>query len=50
MRSVDQKYRIALFGTNLANDEILRGGDTAGTRYWHNPLQIGLEFGYELQP
>lgn len=50
MRSTDQKYRVALYGNNLSNDEILRGSDTAGTQYWHNPRQIGLEFGYDFQP
>ena len=48
LRSQDQKWRIALFSTNLANDEILRGRDTLDTSYWHNPRQIGLEVGYRM--
>ena len=46
LRDPGQKWRIALFGTNLANDEILRGRDGLQTLYWHNPRQIGLEVGY----
>ena len=48
LRRADQKWRIALFGTNLANDELLRGRDLLGTLYWFNPRQIGLEVGYRL--
>ncbi len=48
LRSPGQKWRIALFSTNLANDEILRGRDALGTLYWHNPRQIGLEIGYQM--
>ena len=48
LRRADQKWRIALFGTNLANDEILRGRDLLATMYWFNPRQIGLEVGYQL--
>ena len=48
LRSADQKWRVALFVTNLANDEILRGRDLLATLYWHNPRQIGLEVGYQL--
>ena len=48
LRSPDQKWRVALFVTNLANDELLRGRDLLGTLYWFNPRQIGLEVGYQL--
>lgn len=48
LRHPEQKWRIALFGTNLANDEILRGREAIGTLYWHNPLQVGLEIGYQM--
>ncbi len=48
LRDPGQKWRIALFGTNLANDEILRGRDPIGTLFWHNPRQLGLEFGYQM--
>ncbi len=48
LRHPNQKWRIALFGTNLADDEILRGRDTLATFYWHNPRQIGLEAGYQM--
>ena len=48
LRHPNQKWRIALFGTNLADDEILRGRDTLATFYWHNPRQIGLEVGYQM--
>ena len=48
LRSADQKWRVALFVTNLANDEILRGRDLLATLYWHNPRQIGLEVGYQM--
>ena len=48
LRRADQKWRIALFGTNLANDELLRGRDLLGTLYWFNPRQLGLEVGWQL--
>ena len=48
MRSDDQTWRIALFATNLNNDEIERGRDTIGTIFWHSPRQVGLEIGYDL--
>jgi hypothetical protein len=47
VRSADRKWRIALFGTNLANAEILRNQD-GGNYYWQPPRQVGLEFGYEM--
>ena len=48
MRSEDETWRVALFGSNLSNDAILRGLDSVGTKYWHSPRQFGLEFGYKL--
>ena len=47
-RSGDQKWRVALYGTNLTNEEIVRNLEGASTFYWHQPRQIGLEFGYRL--
>ena len=47
-RSADQKWRVALYGTNLENDQILRGTTSTGVLFWHNPRQIGMEFGYQL--
>ena len=47
-RSDDGKWRIALFGSNLANDEIIRDLPQAGTFFWHTPRQIGLEVGYRM--
>ena len=38
-RSDDGKWRIALFGSNLANDEIIRDLPQAGTFFWHMPRQ-----------
>ena len=48
LRSPGEKWRVALFGTNLQNDELLRGRTATGTLYWHSPRQIGLEVGYRL--
>lgn len=45
-RGPDEKWRVALYGTNLENDEILRGRTAIGTLFWHKPRQIGLEVGY----
>ena len=47
-RNDDGKWRIALFGSNLANDEIIRDLPQAGTFFWHTPRQIGLEVGYRM--
>ena len=47
-RSADEKWRVALYGTNLEDDQILRGRTSTGTLFWHNPRQIGMEFGYTL--
>ena len=47
-RSADEKWRVSLFGTNLTNEEILRGRTVTGVLFWHNPRQVGLEFGYQL--
>ena len=46
LRSPDQKWRVAMFSTNMAGKEIERGKDTLGNLYWFDPKQIGLEFGY----
>lgn len=47
-RSADEKWRVSLFGTNITNEEILRGRTVTGTLFWYNPRQVGLEFGYKL--
>ncbi len=47
--SGDGKWRIAAYGTNLANDETLRGRSSAlAIFYWFPPRQLGLEVGYEM--
>ena len=46
LRGPDEKWRVALYGTNLQNAEILRGRTDIGTLYWHSPRQIGVEVGY----
>ena len=48
LRSADQKWRVALYGTNLENEEILRGQLLDTIFYWHSPRQVGLEVGYQL--
>lgn len=47
VRSADRKWRIALYGNNVTNEEILRNF-SGGSFYWHSPRQIGLEVGYQL--
>ena len=44
-RSGDGKWRVALYGLNLTNEEILTNISGANS-HWQNPRQIGLEFGY----
>ena len=47
--SDDDKWRIAAYGQNLANDETLRGRSSAIEQfYWFPPRQIGIEVGYQL--
>ena len=48
LRSPDNKWRVALFSTNMAGKEIQRGRDTLGNLYWFNPKQVGFELGYNL--
>ena len=48
LRSPDNKWRVALFSTNMARKEIQRGRDTLGNLYWFNPKQVGLELGYNF--
>jgi iron complex outermembrane receptor protein len=48
-RSADEKWRVALYGTNLNDNQILRGRTATGTLFWHTPRQIGLEVGYRLK-
>ena len=48
VRSVDGKWRVALYATNLANEEIIRNIENVATYYWHPPRQIGIEVGYRM--
>ena len=47
-RSGDGKWRVALYGTNLTNEEIVRNLEGQSTFYWFPPRQVGLEFGYRM--
>ena len=47
-RSDDGKWRIALFGSNITNEEILRDLVAPDNMFWHMPRQIGLEVGYSM--
>ena len=47
-RSGDGKWRVAAYGTNLTNEEIVRNLEGQSTFYWFPPRQIGLEFGYRM--
>ena len=47
VRSPDQKWRFALYGTNITNEAII--SNIEGSNYfWHDPRQVGLEIGYQL--
>ena len=48
LRSGDDKWRVAVFGTNILNNQIVaaRSGNTS--YYWFQPAQIGVELGYKL--
>ena len=48
-RSDDGKWRVALFGSNITNEEILRDWQGSATFFWHPPRQIGLEVGYSMR-
>lgn len=48
LRSPDESWRVALYGTNLEDEEILRGRTATGTLFWHTPRQFGLEVGYQM--
>ena len=48
-RSDDGKWRIALFGTNITNEEVLRDLLAPDNMFWHMPRQIGLEVGYSMR-
>ncbi len=48
LTSADEKWRVALFGTNLEDKQILRGLNETGTLYWFDPRQLGIEVGYRL--
>ena len=49
LHSPDEKWRVAFYGTNLENDEILRGRTATGKQFWHSPRQFGLEVGYRAK-
>ena len=42
------QWRVALYSTNLTNEEIIRNLQGASTYYWHAPRQIGIEVGYSM--
>ena len=49
LTSADEKWRVALYGTNLEDEQILRGRNETGTSlYWFDPRQLGIEVGYQL--
>ena len=49
LSSPDGKWRVAAFGMNLTNDEILRGRSSAlELFYWFPPRQLGFEVGYKM--
>jgi len=48
-RSDDGKWRIALFGSNITNEQILRNLLAVDNMYWHPPRQVGLEVGYRMR-
>ncbi len=49
LNSADGRWRVALFGTNLEDEQILRGRNETGTSlYWFDPRQLGIEVGYQL--
>ena len=45
---MDETWRIALYGTNLEDEEILRGRTATGMLSRHTARQIGLEVGYQF--
>ena len=47
-RSDDDKWRLALYATNLTNEEIVRNLEGSATYYWFQPRQIGFEVGYKM--
>ena len=47
VRSPDQKWRLALYGTNVTNEAIISNIE-GSNYYWYDPRQIGLEIGYEM--
>ena len=47
VRTPDQKWRLALYGTNVTNEATI--SNIEGSNYfWYDPRQIGLEVGYEM--
>mgnify|MGYP003327893694 CR=1 FL=1 len=48
LRSPDEKWRVALYGTNLEDEEIIYSRTATGAFFWHTPRQIGVEVGYQL--
>ena len=48
LRSGDDRWRLAVFGTNILNNQIVaaRSGNTS--YYWFQPAQVGVELGYKL--
>jgi len=49
LTSADEKWRVALFGTNLEDNQTLRGvNETRTSLIWFDPRQLGIEVGYQL--
>ena len=46
VRSPGDRWRVALYATNLTDEEIVRDIFLGSTFYWHPPRQIGLEVGF----
>ncbi len=47
--SPDARWRVAIFGNNLEDDQILRGiNETRTSLIWFDPRQLGIEVGYRL--
>jgi iron complex outermembrane recepter protein len=49
LTSADEKWRVALYGTNLEDKQTLRGvNETRTSLIWFDPRQLGIEVGYQL--
>ena len=48
LRSGDGKWRVAVFGNNILNNQIVAARSGSTGYFWFQPGQIGLELGYKL--